>query len=67
MLLFNAVVSMVAGRTYKATVNQMFQECDQDKNSVLDADEMLQCMEKEGTDVKDTDAHILRYKETAKT
>ncbi|XP_048254226.1 follistatin-related protein 1-like isoform X1 [Haliotis rufescens] len=48
------------GRTYKATVNQMFLECDQDKNSVLDADEMLQCMEKEGTDVKDTDAHILR-------
>ncbi|XP_067679214.1 follistatin-related protein 1-like [Haliotis asinina] len=48
------------GRPYNATVKQLFQECDQDKNSILGADEMLQCLEVFRTDAKDTDAHILR-------
>ncbi|XP_046551598.1 follistatin-related protein 1-like [Haliotis rubra] len=48
------------GTPLTLTVKQLFRECDHDKNSILDADEMLQCLEVSKTDIKDTDAHILR-------
>ena len=41
----------------------VFQSCDQDGNSRLDADEFLKCTERKAENVKpvDTTAHVLRY------
>ena len=53
----------VVGKSYQDMALDVFQSCDQDGNSRLDADEFLKCTERKAENVKpvDTTAHVLRY------